>query len=231
MSLDGPDGAPPLPILYRDDVVAVVDKPAGLATHRGWAPEPDVAVARARRHLGQRVFAVHRLDRGTSGALVLALTAEAARALGAAFAEGRVRKMYLALVRGLPPPSGLVDHAIQATEDRQGPRVEARTAYRRLEVFGRYSLVEAEPLTGRLHQIRRHMKHLSCPLIGDVKYGKGPHNRLFRERLGLHRMFLHAARVRFPHPDTGAPLEVEAPLAAELVAVLETLRTTPLPII
>jgi tRNA pseudouridine65 synthase len=96
----------------------------------------------------------------------------------------------------------------------------------RREVFGRYSLVEARPLTGRLHQVRRHLKHISCPLIGDVNYGKGEHNRLFRERYGLHRLFLHATRLRLPHPAQGGELDIVSPLPADLEAVLQALRET-----
>ena len=114
-----------------------------------------------------------------------------------------------------------------SSEDRDEPRVPARTAFVRREVFGRYSLVEARPETGRLHQIRRHLKHIGCPIIGDVRYGKGEHNRFFRERFDLHRMFLHALRIRFPHPVTGVPLEVEAPLPSELASTLDGLRLSP----
>jgi tRNA pseudouridine65 synthase len=213
-----------LPVLYEDDAVIVVDKPSGLAVHRGWAPERDVVVARLAATLGAAVHPVHRLDRGTSGALLLARTPAAARALGEAFAAGLVDKRYLALVRGVPPEEGIVDHPVPTSDEKGAPRAEARTAFRRLEVLGRYSLVEARPLTGRLHQIRRHMKHLSCPLVGDVNYGKGEHNRLFRARFGLHRIFLHARSLTFPHPSTGAATTAEAPLPTPLAATLEALR-------
>ncbi len=205
----------------------VVDKPAGLAVHRGWAPERDVAMVRVRDALGTRVFPVHRLDRGTSGVLVFALSAAMATVLGEAFASGAVHKHYLALVRGVPAETVVIDHPLPPGDDRTAPRVPARTTIVRREVFGRYSLVEAQPETGRLHQIRRHLKHLSCPIIGDVNYGKGEHNRLFRDRYGLHRMFLHASSVTFPHPATGALLSVCAPLPPELEAVLARLREQP----
>lgn len=216
--------AEPLRLLFHDEHLAVCDKPSGLAVHRGWAPERDVAMRRVRDALGARVFPVHRLDRGTSGVLVFARTAAAAAALGRAFADGSVEKRYLALVRGVPPEAVVIDHAVPAGEDSE-ERVAAVTAIARLEVFlERYSLVEARPRTGRLHQVRRHLKHISCPLIGDVKYGKGEHNRLFRERYDLHRLFLHAATIAFPHPATGERVEFEAPLAAELARCLEALR-------
>lgn len=214
----------PLRLLFRDEHVVVADKPAGLSVHRGWDSERDVAMVRVRDALGQRVYPVHRLDRGTSGVLVLALSAASAAALAEAFAGGRVDKRYLALVRGVPAERALIDHPLPPGEDRTVARVPARTAIYRREVFGRYSLVEARPATGRLHQIRRHLKHIACPIIGDVNYGKGEHNRLFRDQFGLHRMFLHALEVTLPHPATGAALTVHAPLPPELESVLARLR-------
>ena len=210
-----------VPVLHRDARLAVVAKPAGVAVHRGWADDDDALLQLARDTLGAWVWPVHRLDRGASGAVAFALDAEAAAALGAAFAEGRVDKTYLALTRGHPPASVVIDHPIPRTAG--GPRVAAVTEVRRLETFGRYALVEARPRTGRLHQIRRHLKHISCPLIGDVRYGKGEHNRLFRDRYDLHRLALHAARLVLPHPDGGA-VDVTAPLAPDLAAAIEQLR-------
>jgi tRNA pseudouridine65 synthase len=214
----------PLTILYLDSDLVVVDKPAGLAVHRGWAPERDVAMMRVRDQLQRHVFPVHRLDRATSGVLVLALHSEAARAIGEAFASGTVQKSYLALVRGVPPEAGLIDHPLPPGEDRKEERVPAQSQYLRREVFGRYALVEVRPLTGRLHQVRRHLKHIACPLIGDVRYGKGEHNRWFREQFGLHRLFLHATQIRLPHPSRSESLLIESPLTAELLETLARLR-------
>jgi tRNA pseudouridine65 synthase len=213
-----------LRLLYRDEQVVVVDKPSGLAVHRGWAAERDVAMVRVRDAIDRKVYPVHRLDRGTSGVLVLALTSESAAVMAEAFASGRVLKCYLALVRGVAAESAVIDHPLPPGEERTVARVPARTAISRREVFGRYSLVEARPETGRPHQIRRHLKHIACPIIGDVNYGKGEHNRLFRERFGLHRMFLHALSVSFPHPTSGAPVSVCAPLPPDLENVLAHLR-------
>jgi tRNA pseudouridine65 synthase len=214
----------PLPILYRDQDVVAVDKPSGLSVHRGWDGNRNVAMTRVRDQLGQHVFPAHRLDRGTSGVLLFALSAEVATALGKIFAEGRAEKTYLALVRGVPPASGTIDHPLPPGEDPRQPRVSAVTDYRRIESFGRYSLVEARPRTGRLHQIRRHLKHIACPIIGDVNYGKGEHNRLFRAEHDLHRMFLHAVTLRLPHPVTDRLLEIHAPMPLELSGVLDSLR-------
>jgi tRNA pseudouridine65 synthase len=182
-------------------------------------------MTRVRDAIGARVYPVHRLDRGASGALAFALTTDAARALCAAFAAGAVDKRYLALVRGVPPEQGVIDHPIPRRPD--GPRVPAVTAYRRLRVYGRYALVEAAPRTGRLHQIRRHLKHISCPLIGDVRYGKGEHNRLFRDRFDLQRLALHARSLRLPHPSGDGWIESEAPVPADLARALAALAAAP----
>jgi tRNA pseudouridine65 synthase len=203
-----------LQVLHRDDGLLVVNKPSGLAVHRGWARDSEVVLTVARSLAGRHVFPVHRLDRGASGVLLLALDAGLARGLAAAFAARRVGKRYLALVRGIPPAAGTIDHPIPRAPG--GPRVPAVTSFRRLGSFERYGWLEVIPETGRLHQIRRHLKHISHPLIGDVRYGKGEHNRLFRDRFGLHRLALHAAELRLDHPLTGEPLCFRAPLPADL---------------
>jgi tRNA pseudouridine65 synthase len=214
-----------LSVLYQDDDLLVVDKPSGLVVHRGWARDGEVVMTLARALACRHVYPVHRLDRGTSGVLVLALTAAAAGALGEAFESGRVRKRYLALVRGIAPEAGVVDHPIPRAPG--GPRVPAITRYRRLATFERYSWLEASPETGRLHQVRRHLKHISHPVIGDVRYGKGEHNRLFRTRFGLYRLALHAAEISFEHPVSGAPSSFAAPLPADLAGPLAAMGLTP----
>jgi len=201
-------------ILYRDDDLVVANKPSGMLVHRGWANDRVVAMTVVRDLVGCWVYPAHRLDRGASGALAFALSSEGAAALGTAFAEGRVAKRYLALVRGIPPQHVRVDHPIQRRPG--GPRVDAVTEVELLGSFDRYGLVAAVPLTGRLHQVRRHLKHIACPIIGDVRYGKGEHNRLFRERYGLHRLALHCASMALPHPRTGETIEVRAPVPPDL---------------
>lgn len=210
-------------ILYRDDHLVVVAKPSGLAVHRGWAAERDVVMTRVRDAIGAWVYPVHRLDRGASGALVFALDPATARALCDDLATGRVHKRYLALVRGVPAPRMTIDHPVPRGE-RGSERVPAVSELERIEVLGRYALVAVQPRTGRLHQIRRHLKHISCPLIGDVRYGKGEHNRLFRERYGLHRLFLHAATLGVRHPVRGNLLTIYAPLPDDLAQPLARLR-------
>jgi tRNA pseudouridine65 synthase len=210
-------------ILHRDARCVVVDKPSGLATHRGWDDSDDALLQRVRDAVSAYVYPVHRLDRGASGAVLFALDRAAAAAFAAAWPAAD--KRYLAITRGHPPEHVVIDHPVLRGE-RPGPdvdRVDAVTELRRLETFGRYALVEARPRTGRLHQVRRHCKHISCPLVGDVRYGKGEHNRIWRAQHGLHRLALHCAALSVPHPDGGA-LAVECALAADLVAALASAR-------
>jgi tRNA pseudouridine65 synthase len=221
----GAEAAPgaPIPLLFVDPHVVVANKPSGLLVHRGWDDDEDVAMFRVRDVLGQQVFPVHRLDRGTSGALVFARTREAAGVLGRAFEQGRVDKRYLALVRGTPPDSGLIDHPIPKSEG--GPRVPAITRFRLVarSPVDRCSLVDAVPETGRLHQVRRHMHHIDHPIVGDVNYGSGEINRKYRATYALRRLALHAHRVAFDHPATGEPIVVVAPVPEDLAVAFVAL--------
>lgn len=207
-------------ILHRDSRCVAVDKPSGVATHRGWADDDDALLQRVRDEVNAYVYPVNRLDRGASGIVLFALDRDAARAFAGAWETAE--KAYLAITRGHPPGELVIDHAIPRAPGEQ--RVPAVTQVRLLETFGRYALVEARPRTGRLHQIRRHLKHISCPLIGDVRYGKGEHNRIFRAQHGLHRLALHATSLTVAHPDGGA-LRVDCPLAADLAAAVVSCRT------
>ena len=210
-------------LLFVDEDLVVANKPSGLLVHRGWANDEDVAMTRVRDALGQRVDPVHRLDRGTSGALLFARTKAAASALGAAFEAGAVDKRYLALVRGNPPDEGVIDYPIPRSEG--GPRVDAVTRYRVVarSSVARCSLVAATPETGRLHQIRRHLRHLGHPLIGDVTYGDGAENRAYRADYDLHRLALHAVHLAFDHPIDGTRVAVTAPIPLDLAGALARL--------
>jgi tRNA pseudouridine65 synthase len=215
-----------LDILYRDGALLAVNKPSGLLVHRGWGKADAVLVDLVRDALGGgTAHPAHRLDRGTSGVVLFALDAEAARILGAAFESGAVEKRYLALVRGEAPEAAVVDHPIPRDED--GPRVPAVTEIRRLAVaFAEprtLSLVAARPRTGRLHQVRRHLKHLGHPIIGDANYGKGALNREIALRYGLHRLALHAASIALPHPRSGERIEIAAPLPRDLAEPLRAM--------
>jgi len=208
-------------VLYKDAELLAVNKPSGLITHRGWANDADTALLRARELAGRYVYPVHRLDRATSGVLVFALTQEAAAALGRQLEAGGFDKRYLALVRGIAPESVEVDHAL--AREPGAEKKPARTSVRRLGVFERYSLVEAAPRTGRPHQVRRHLKHLSLPVLGDTRYGKGEHNRACRERFALRRLALHAARLTLLHPTSAERLVLRAPLPQDLAAPFDAM--------
>ena len=206
-------------ILHRDTRCVAVDKPSGVATHRGWADDDDALLQRVRDEVGAYVYPVNRLDRGASGIVLFALDREAARAFAAAWETAE--KTYVAITRGHPPEELVIDHAIPRAPGEA--RVPAVTHVRRLETFGRYAVVEARPRTGRLHQIRRHLKHVACPIIGDVRYGKGEHNRIFRAQHGLHRLALHAAALAVAHPD-GGMLRIDCPLAADIAGAIASCR-------
>lgn len=216
----------PLPtptILYRDARIVVVDKAAGLAVHRGWAVAPHYVLDLVRDAIDQHLFPVHRLDQPTSGVLAFALDREAARHLADQFGAQQVLKRYVALVRGPARfKTKRVDHALADLSRKGTPEPQhAITNFQHLITSGRYSLVSAVPETGRSHQIRRHLKHLSLPIIGDVKYGKGDHNRLFRDEFGLNRLALHALDLSFLHPDDERRVSFRAPFPLDLQVPFE----------
>jgi tRNA pseudouridine65 synthase len=234
-----------LPILHRDEQVVVVDKPSGLLVHRSIIDrhERRFAVQMLRDQLGRRVYPAHRLDKGTSGALAFALDRESASMLATQFASGEVRKTYVAVVRGWPEPEGVIEHALEPVPDdllgaQAGVARDARTAFRTLAKVelphrvdryptSRYALVELEPLTGRRHQLRRHLAHASHPIVGDSTYGNGRHNRLFADLFGVARLLLACVEMRVPHPARGGePLVVAAPLAPDFARVVEALGWT-----
>ncbi len=214
-----------LEILFQDDDLVAVNKPAGLAVHRskmvGNAEE--FLIDLLREQVEGRLHLAHRLDRATSGVILIARSSEVAAALGEQFMGRSVRKRYLAVVRGWPEPEeASIDYPLPGSRET-GPRREARTDYRRLATTEvdialgrypqqRYALVLAEPQSGRFRQIRKHMAHIHHPLIGDSQHGRGDHNRLFKQYFACHRMLLHALRLDFDHPVTGARMAIDAPL-------------------
>lgn len=233
-----------LEILYRDPWLVAVHKPSGLLVHRSEIDrhETRFALQIVRDQIGRRVWAAHRLDKGTSGVLLFALNPETASLLGRQFESGEVGKNYLAVVRGHPAESGTVDHPLTRQRDdyefvgeRSSSEAQpATTRFRRLAVAelpyrvdrypsSRYALLELEPLTGRRHQIRRHLKHIAHPIIGDATYGKGRHNRLFTELFGNRRLLLACTKLEFRHPSTGEMMAIEAPPAEDFAAVLDRL--------
>jgi tRNA pseudouridine65 synthase len=223
-----------LEILYQDDDLIAVNKPAGLAVHRSkMVGNADAfLIDLMREQVGGNVYLAHRLDRATSGVLLIARSSEIAAALGQQFMGRDVHKQYLAVVRGwAEPDAGLIDYPLPGSRET-GPRREASTRYRRLATIEvpielgryphqRYALLLAEPLTGRFRQIRKHLAHIHHPVIGDCQHGRGDHNRLYKQHFGCHRMLLHAWRLRFAHPLSGAPMLLEAPLDQAYAALLD----------
>jgi tRNA pseudouridine65 synthase len=229
---------PPLLVLHADAELVAIAKPAGLLVHpsRLDAHEERSALKLLRDQRGEWLWPLHRLDKGTSGVLLFARSAEAARTWGLAFEQGRVGKRYLALVRGWPPEAGVIEQPLARDPERpsQGQeRVAAVTRYRRLACYewpfrvdgphatSRYALVEAEPLTGRRHQIRRHFKHIAHPLVGDATHGKGAHNRAVAQWLGVQRLWLHCERMELP-----GVAAITAPLGAEWEVLLRGNRNS-----
>ena len=230
----------PLREIYRDQWLLAVHKPAGLLVHRSPIDkhETEFALQYARAlNGGEHVYPVHRLDRPTSGLLLFARDPDTARAMGQAFMAGEVAKTYLAMVRGWAPEAGIIDHPLRdEPEDRrlrgqEQPVREALTHFRRLATTeipvaiegyptSRYSLVELFPKTGRKHQLRRHMKHINHPIIGDANHGRGRHNRYFAERFGQGRLMLAAISMAFNHPVTGEPVRLDAQPEPSFVTVL-----------
>ena len=233
--------AEPIAILYGDEHYVVVDKPAGLLVHRTAvdARERHSLLQALRNQIGCRVYPIHRLDKATSGAVVFALHGDAANRLSRAFREERIDKRYVAVVRGWAPEQAVVDWPLRDPVDprAQPRRAEPRpavTELRRLALVelpvavgryatARYSLVASRPRSGRQHQIRRHLKHLRHPVIGDANYGDLAHNRFFRNTLGVGRLLLAATAIGFEHPYTGLAVRVRAPLDDSFRRVVQEL--------
>ena len=226
-----------LRLLYQDEYLVAIDKPAGLLVHRSWLDrhETQFAMQMTRDLIGQHVYPVHRLDRPTSGVLLFALDPHTARILSDDFAQHRVQKEYLALVRGWTPEQLFIDYPLKeeldkiadkyATADK--PAQEARTQLQRLQTVelpyavsakhptSRYSLVRLMPHTGRKHQLRRHMAHIFHPIVGDTKHGDGRHNRFFREQYDCQRLMLCNLSLTIQHPVLQSPLRIQTELDAQ----------------
>ncbi|AGG90655.1 MULTISPECIES: pseudouridine synthase [Rhodanobacter] len=221
-------------ILYQDDALIAVNKPANLAVHRStFVGSADAfLIDLLREQVGGDVYLAHRLDRATSGVLLVARSKEVAAALGEQFMNRTVHKQYLVVVRGWPEPAeDVIDYPLPGSRET-GPRREARTRCRRLATIEvpialgrypqqRYALLLAEPESGRFRQIRKHLAHIHHPVIGDCQHGRGDHNRLYKQHFGCHRMLLHAWRIRFAHPLTGMAMEIEAPLDDAFAGLLD----------
>lgn len=232
----------PLEILYQDDYLVAINKPSGLLVHRSLIDkhETQFAVQLLRDQISQKVYPPHRLDRPTSGVLLFALDPDTARLLTEQFTQGLIQKAYLALVRGFCEPEAVIDYPLKeeldeiadAKANQDKPAQTAITHYKTLEQFellfasgkhatSRYSLLELQPKTGRKHQLRRHLKHIFHPIVGDTTHGDGKQNKLFREQFGCERLMLHAQALQFQHPLSKLNLTIQAPFTAEFARILQ----------
>jgi len=221
-----------LDILYQDEFLIAVNKPSGLLVHKSPIDrhETRFALQIVRDQIGQYVYPIHRLDKPTSGVLLFGLSQEVAQAFSQMFTEGRVAKTYIAITRGHTPENGFIDHPLSIMLDTKEQKLagitkeaqDAQTQFERLESVTlpyevdrypttRYSLVKLNPKTGRKHQLRRHMKHISHHIVGDTKHGRGEHNKFFREHFEINRLLLHALEIRFIHPILNQELTIKAP--------------------
>jgi len=222
-----------LAILYQDEYLVAINKPAGLLVHRSMIDrhETQFALQMVRDQIGQRVYPFHRLDKPTSGVLVFALDSNIARQMTEAFSARAMEKEYLAIVRGYTTEKDIIDYPLKEELDKMSDRQAnqnkeaqpAITEYQRLATTelphavgrypaARYSLIKVSPKTGRKHQIRRHMKHIFHPIVGDTTHGDGKHNQLFRDAFDCQRLLLHASGLRFSHPVSGEFVSIDAPL-------------------
>ncbi|MFB0709890.1 tRNA pseudouridine(65) synthase TruC [Buttiauxella noackiae] len=222
-----------LEIIYQDEWLVAVNKPSGWLVHRSWLDRHETVfvMQTVRDQIGKHVFTVHRLDRPTSGVLLMALSSEVAHLLSQQFENHQIQKRYHAVTRGWLEDDAVLDYPLveeldkiadkKATQDKEAQ--PAVTHYRGLATVempvpvgryptARYSLVELEPKTGRKHQLRRHMSHLRHPMIGDSKHGDLRQNRAAAEHFGCQRLMLHASQLSLNHPVTGEPLCLRASL-------------------
>ncbi len=220
-----------LDIVFQDEYFVAVNKPAGMLVHRSWLDkhETQFVMQTLRDQIGQHVFPLHRLDRPTSGVLIFALSSDVASQVMPMFANHEMVKTYHAIVRGWIEEAGRLDYALKVELDKIADKhasqekeaQEAITDYHTLAKAEipystgkfpttRYCLMELKPLTGRKHQLRRHMAHLRHPIVGDTTHGDGKHNKLFREVYDSHRLLLHASRLEFVHPFTNQTVLIKA---------------------
>lgn len=228
-----------LTILYQDEQLIAVHKPAGLLVHRSPIDrhETRFALQMLRQQIGRPVFPLHRLDKPTSGLLLFAFNSEIASVMGKAFINQQVDKRYLAVVRGYTAASGKIDHPIKPKFDKYEQRTQkdakpALTEFNQLATIElpicvdkypstRYSLLDLRPRSGRKHQLRHHLKHISHPIIGDPKYGKSRHNRFFQQHFNSSRLLLACYEMEFKHPSRNEAVRINCPLQDNFYRLIE----------
>ena len=231
-----------LEILYQDEHIVAVNKPAGMLVHRSWLDrhETQFVMQALRDQIGQLVYPIHRLDRPTSGVLLFALNSETANLLCHQFERKQTEKEYLAVVRGYVTGQGEIDYPLKVQLDKIADKFaqqdkepqSAVTFYDGLKTVempygvgryatSRYSLVRLIPQTGRKHQLRRHMKHIFHPILGDTQYGDLHQNRALTEHTGCSRLMLHAEKLTFVHPLTQQSITLQAGLDEQWKNVMQ----------
>lgn len=223
-----------LEILYQDQHIVAINKPHGLLVHRSAiARDAEVfALQSLKKQLNKMVYPSHRLDRKTSGVLVFALDKATDSLMQQKFQNKEVEKKYLALVRGFTPKEMTIDYALKKDDFTIQ---EAVTHFKTLENFeldmplgihktSRYSLIEASPETGRMHQLRKHFAHIFHPIIGDRPYGCNKQNKFWLEEFEMNTMLLHASELLFMHPHTDSTIHIKAGLSDEFKRILALLR-------
>lgn len=223
-----------LDILYRDSHLIAINKPHGLLVHRSSiaADTSLFALQLLRDQIGQQVYPAHRLDRKTGGVLLFSLDKSTDQLIQPYFADKKMDKEYLAVLRGYCPEQGTIDYPL-AKEN--GTIQEAVTHYKRLATAeidvpqgkfatSRYSYVLANPDTGRMHQLRRHFAHIIHPILGDRPHGCNKQNKLWKEQFEMDTMLLHASKLSFIHPHSKENISISAPLQSEFVRVLKLLN-------
>lgn len=223
-----------LQILFEDTDLIAVNKPHGLFVHRS---ELDVhatefALQIVRDMIGHRVYPVHRLDRKTSGVLLLAKSKEVQSIMNEMFRNQQVDKTYLAIVRGFTDDTGTIDYPLLNEKGKSQNAITHYTTITRGEIdisFGkfptsRYSLLRVNPETGRMHQIRRHLSHIFHPIIGDRPHGCNKQNKFFLDQFDMKTMMLHASSVQFLHPNRITEIKISAPYHSEFNRMVKALR-------
>ncbi len=220
-----------LNILYEDDHLVAINKPHGLLVHRSSiaADAEEYALQLLRDQLGRLVYPAHRIDRKTGGVLLFALDKPTEVAMQQKFAANEVHKTYWAILRGHTPDSGEIDYTLRKENGTLQDAFTAYTTLARAELpvalgkhpTSRYSLVQANPTTGRMHQLRKHFAHIFHPIIGDRTHGCNKQNKLFTEMWDMNTMLLHARQLMFTHPVSNEQVSIEAPLQAEFVRVMK----------
>ena len=225
-----------LEIIYQDDHLIAINKPHGLLVHRSKIANDatEFALQMLRDQIGRQVSPVHRLDRKTGGVLLFAFEKDVEIAMQKQFQEALVGKKYLAILRGYAPDQLDIDYPLAKENGNMQEALTSFVTLERVEIevpFGkhqtsRYSLVEATPKTGRMHQLRKHFAHIFYPIIGDRKHGCNKQNKFFKAQFEMTTMLLHASQLNFKHPVIGDEININANLHTEFKRIMELMNFT-----